>query len=133
MYHGAMNMMQLTMVALGGALGSVARYAISIKLGVWGGLTAFPFGTVVVNTLGCLLIGGLFGGAVLKGWLTPELRLFLVVGVLGGFTTFSTFAIESIELARNGAWGLALLNILLQNMLGLLAALVGFVLVSRSA
>ncbi|GJM09905.1 MAG: putative fluoride ion transporter CrcB [Lysobacteraceae bacterium] len=133
MYHGPMNAMQLLMVAAGGAVGSVARYIVSVKLGLWSGTTVFPWATVLVNALGCLLIGVVFAAAMVRGWLSPELRLLLAVGLLGGFTTFSTFAMESLELARNGEWSLAIVNVVLQNVLGLLMAFLGYWLVAARA
>ena len=133
MYHVLMNSMQLIMVAGGGAIGSVARYIVSVKLGLWSGTAVFPWATVLVNALGCLLIGAVFAAAMVRGWLSPELRLLLAVGLLGGFTTFSTFAMESLELAKNGEWSLAVLNVVLQNLLGLLMAFVGYWLVARVA
>lgn len=126
-----MNLTHLSLVALGGAVGSVLRYAVSSRMGLWSGTLMFPWGTVVVNTLGCLLIGLFFGAATVRGWLTPEMRLLVIIGLLGGFTTFSTFAMESLELLRNGQWALAVANVVLQNLLGLLMAFIGYWLVTR--
>ena len=88
------------LVGTGGFLGSIARYLIA----VW--LTehfpaAFPYGTFAANILGCLLIGVLFGLGQRYEWLTPGLMLFLATGFCGGFTTFSSFSLENINLLQN--------------------------------
>jgi CrcB protein len=85
----------------------------------------FPVGTVCVNLLGCLLIGvlsGYFSGPQL---IREEYRIGLTVGVLGGFTTFSTYGLETFNLVDGGEYRLAMLNILLSNGIGLLAVLIG--------
>ena len=83
----------LLLVALGGAVGSVLRYLLS------GINTSFPWGTFAVNILGSLLIGILVG-LVSKGVLSPEMKLLMVTGFCGGFTTFSTFANESFDMMK---------------------------------
>jgi len=104
-------------VALGGACGSWARWVV----GGWvqrrssaahGALALFPAGTIVVNLIGCLVIG--FFAALLeeRSTLDPAWRIFLLVGVLGGFTTFSSFGLETMALVRAGNFGLALGNVL---------------------
>ena len=118
-------MLKLLLIALGGGFGSVARYAIagwvqtaSDKL--------FPVGTMVVNVLGCLAIGVL--GAIFAGphSVREEYRLALTIGVLGGFTTFSTFSYETIELLNDGQLAKAAINVLLTNILCLIAAWIGY-------
>jgi len=103
-------------VALGGALGSWARWT----LGGWvqrrasaasGGLALFPAGTLAVNLLGCLAIGCLAAWLEERGAVDPALRIFLLVGVLGGFTTFSSFGFETVALVRDGNLGLAATNV----------------------
>ena len=86
----------LLLVALGGALGSVGRYLVSRWM-----TGTFPWGTLTVNLLGSLLIG-LLTGLVAKGSLSPEMKLLLVTGFCGGFTTFSTFANESFSMMKAG-------------------------------
>jgi CrcB protein len=117
------------LVAGGGALGSVGRYLV----GGWAhGLfpnVAFPIGTLLVNTLGCLAIGLIAGLFELRQAFGPDARVFLMVGVLGGFTTFSSFAYETLALARDAEMLRALANVLLQCALGLLAAWLGWSLV----
>ena len=113
--------MRLLLIAVAGGLGSVARYA----LGVWVqrlSSSAFPIGTVLVNVLGCLLIGFLataFSGRVLV--MREEFRIALTVGFLGGFTTFSAFTMETAALMNEGHGFRAAINVLLSISLGLLA------------
>lgn len=115
----------LLLIAVGGALGSVARYLVS----TWVlRLTNpyFPYGTFVVNVLGCVIFGLIVGLAQQRLPLSAELRAFFLVGVLGGFTTFSTFAFDSMSLLRDGQSGLALVNMAGQVVLGVAALYVGF-------
>ena len=116
-------------VAGGGALGAWLRYQVSgwVHRSVWsGGLSdRFPLGTFVVNLSGCFLLGLLAGLFYERSSVTPGLRAFLLIGVLGGYTTFSTFAMESLDLLRYGSWGLALTNVVASPTLGLLGAYLG--------
>ena len=95
------------LVCLGGALGSGARYATSLWAAAAIG-TAFPFGTLIVNVLGSFLLGFLMQAIPSSS----DLRLMLTTGVMGGFTTYSTFNYETTEFLREGAWPLAAANIL---------------------
>jgi fluoride exporter len=100
-------------LALGGALGTVARYGLSM----WAMPISqhLPWGTLLVNMLGALLIG-FFGTLTLSDGKYPvseQVRLFMMVGVCGGFTTFSAFSLQTLDLLRSGAWMRAILNILL--------------------
>ena len=106
------------MVGSGGFLGALARYGLGglVQRQVPG--TTFPYGTLVVNLLGCLLIGLFAGLAESRQLLTPELRLFGLVGVLGGFTTFSTFGHETFTMVRDGLYLSAATNVGLQVVLG---------------
>lgn len=98
-------------VGAGGFLGSVARWVLSgAVMKATGAL--FPLGTLAVNILGCFLIGFLMGLVEFRGIFAPEQRQFLVIGVLGGFTTFSSFSYETLALFRNGEHTLAGLNVL---------------------
>ena len=94
------------MVALGGALGSLVRYfmAGAVQPAWWPG---FPFGIFVVNITGGLAMGLITGLAALKLNLTPEMRAFLTTGILGGYTTFSTFSLDSAMLMERGAYAQA--------------------------
>jgi fluoride exporter len=104
--------MTVLWVALGGALGSVARYAVSGIAVRWLG-AAFPYGTLFVNVMGSFAIGLLAALVAADGRpsLGADARAFLLVGVLGGFTTFSSFSLETLNLARSGALAPALLNV----------------------
>lgn len=115
---------QVLAVALGGAIGSVLRYLSTLGMTRWFG-TAFPSGTLLVNLLGCLLAGLLFGMAEERSLLPPLIRLLLLTGFLGGFTTFSTFALETMTLVRDGSWAIALASFLANSVGGLALALAG--------
>jgi len=107
----AVTMQQLVLVALGSALGGVARF---LATGWVSGRVdpAFPWGTMTVNLVGSALIGLLAGlGDSQRLGLTPEARTFLMIGVLGGFTTFSSFSLETLRLLHDGAWSRAGANI----------------------
>jgi fluoride exporter len=116
--------MTLLLVAIGGALGSMARYSLV-------GLAArlmppdFPFGTFLVNVSGSLIFGLIVGVGEARGMLTSEARAFVLVGVLGGFTTFSSYSYDTFALVRDGAWTSVLLNSLGQVILGLGALAAG--------
>ena len=90
-------------VAFGGALGSVARYLMVQGLGLHAP-AAFPWGTLSVNVLGGLAIGLIAGIFSLHVALPAELRLFLITGILGGFTTFSAFSLDVVQVMARGAW-----------------------------
>lgn len=102
--------MKVLWIALAGAAGALSRYALT---GVIAGRTkgAFPWGTLVVNVSGSFVLGLLFVVMTERFLPSPTLRAAVTVGFLGAFTTFSTFALESLQLADEGAVGLALLNI----------------------
>ena len=102
--------MEVFLVALGGAAGAVFRYGITKAVQPLGA-GAFPFGIFVVNLSGAFLLGLVFTYLLERTAVSDELRLALTVGVLGAYTTFSTFSLDTIHLVQNGNWGLALLNI----------------------
>ncbi len=118
-------MTKVLMIAAGGAVGSTFRYFVA----GWGQrVTAgpFPVGTLTVNVVGCFLIGALgalFAGPVL---VRDEYRLALLVGALGGFTTFSSYGWETLALLNDAQYGRALLNVLSNNLLGLAAVWAGY-------
>lgn len=119
--------MRLLLVLLGGALGSVARYLVSTWMaGRFG--SAFPWGTFSVNVFGSLLIGLIATLADERGSIGPQVRVFIVVGVLGGFTTFSSFSLESLRLAENGELVRSAANVLGNLVAGFGAALLGIAL-----
>ena len=115
------------LVAAGGAFGSIARYALDGLVLRLGG-AYFPSGTFVVNGVGCLIFGLILG--LTEGrWvpLTPAGRLFLLIGLLGGFTTFSTFTFETFQLVRGGEYARGALNAAGQVIVGYAAMWVGYV------
>ena len=112
-------------VGFGGFLGSIGRYLLSGYVQHLMRATGFPYGTLVVNLIGCLLIGFLSQWVGARGFLSPETRLFVFMGLLGGFTTFSTFSNETMNLWQAGASAAALTNVALHVVLGLGAAWLG--------
>lgn len=111
-------------VALGSAIGGVGRYLLGIVLQRPG--IGFPVGTLVVNVLGCFAIGVILRVGVDPQAMTPATRTFLTVGVCGGFTTFSTFSVETLALLESGAWGRGTAYIMASVVLSVLAAAVGY-------
>jgi len=120
--------MQYLYVFLGGGLGAVCRYLATTAIGARFGMM-FPFGTLFVNTLGsflmALIMGFLLTMAKANNLLAEPLRLLLTVGFLGGFTTFSSFSMETLTLIRSGSIVLAIANIAANVLLGLIAAILG--------
>lgn len=120
-------------IAIGGALGSIARHAVNHMLHNRLLATRFPLGTVAVNLVGCFVIGllaGLLASERLA--LRPFWREFVFVGLLGGFTTFSTFGLDTFVLARTHAPGTALLNVALQVAAGLALVWLGYALGAKT-
>jgi fluoride exporter len=115
------------LVGIGGGLGAVLRHAMNTWLHGWLLSTTFPAGILVVNVLGSLVIGLLAGGLAGSrfAW-SAETRVFFFVGVLGGFTTFSSFTLDTLTLVRGGDLVLAALNVAGQVVLGLVAVGVGY-------
>jgi CrcB protein len=118
-------MLRVFMVGAGGFLGAVLRYLVggwvhNVLDNAW-----FPYGTLVVNVAGCLLIGFLAGLAENRFVFGAETRLFLFIGILGGFTTFSSFAYETLSLARDAQNLAAAINVLAQVSLGLAGVWIG--------
>jgi CrcB protein len=126
-------MKPLLLVALGGALGSAARYKLSGYLLHHTLDWRFPAGTFAVNVLGCLVAGILAGLAEKHDLLSPDTRLLLFTGVLGGFTTFSAFGLETMFLLRRGEVLVAGANVALSVVAGLLALWLGLGLASLKA
>lgn len=118
-------MQQLAVVALGGAAGSVLRFLCQRS---FNNIT-FPYGTLAINIGGCLLIGVLWG-FILKNSLHDTARLLLMTGFCGGFTTFSSFTLESIQLLTQQRWAAFLLYVLVSVTAGLLATFTGYKLIT---
>ncbi len=117
-------MTQVLAIAAGGAIGALLRYwtslAVHSRLG-----TGFPYGTLVVNVLGSLLMGFLYIWLIERLAAGPALRAFLLIGVLGAFTTFSAFSMETLNLIEGGQAGKALLNIAVSITVCIAAAALG--------
>lgn len=120
-------MKQLVLVGVGGFIGSAVRYKLSGLLLHYAAAWRFPLPTFLVNLLGCLLIGFLAGLTERREFFSNEARLFLFTGLLGGFTTFSAFGLEGIQLLRRGELAIALSYAALSVCLGFLAVWVGMV------
>ncbi len=111
-------------IGIGGGLGSICRYLLSLAAMKWMG-TAFPLGTFLINIIGSLLIG-LFLGFFDKNLLGDSTRLLLITGFCGGFTTFSAFSSENLNLILSGNWFTAILYSLLSVLLGISAVWLGY-------
>jgi CrcB protein len=111
------------LAALGGALGALARWAVTTALPHAPG--AWPWATLLVNLTGCLAIGALLAVLLARFPASPWLRPFLAVGVLGGYTTYSTFAVDVVQLARSGRGLLAVAYVLASVLGGLVAVVLG--------
>ena len=114
------KMRDLLFVFLGGGAGSILRYMVSR----WLNTSFFPWGTLAVNIIGCFLVS-LFGTWIARQSLPTDLRLLMVVGLCGGFTTFSTFGNETMTMLRNGHLLLSLIYIFLSVAAGIAAAYIG--------
>jgi CrcB protein len=116
-------------VGIGGCLGSVARYWLSgvvYRYTSGNGGSEFPYGTLAVNVLGCFLLGGIMGLVEYRQLFGPNVRLFLTMGLMGGFTTFSTFGFETFALLRDHQYWSVLGNVAGNVVVGLAAVLAGW-------
>lgn len=109
-------------VAIGGMIGAVGRYSISV---LFNNNTGFPYATLTVNFIGCFFLSFLMNHVAIKKKLSPEVLTALTVGVIGSFTTFSTFAVETIELLTSSL-GLAITYIIISVLGGLICCYTGF-------
>ena len=124
---------QLLLVAAGGAIGSVARWRVSGWVLHQAVDWRFPIGTFVVNVLGCLIVGVLAGLAIKEDFFSTDQRLLLFTGVMGGFTTFSAFGLETFYLLRRGEYLIAGSNMVLSMVVGMAALWVGYQLIAGRA
>jgi fluoride exporter len=123
-FCGGCHLNRFLLIAIGAVVGANARYWV----GVWAGGrfgADFPYGTFIVNVTGSLVIGFLLSLSTERLSLSPEMRLLLVTGFLGSYTTFSSYTFESMTLIRDGGMVNALINIFGNNLVGLTCALVG--------
>ena len=118
----------LFVIGLGSAVGGICRYLVQVYIGKYTPLT-FPVGTLVVNLTGCFLIGILFGLSGKYAWMTIDWRLFLITGLCGGYTTFSSFSLESLTLLRQGNFLYFSLYVLGSVAVGILATVAGAALI----
>jgi len=124
-----------TLIALGGALGALVRYGLNGLISEHQSRhlplpALFPLGTMIVNVSGCFAIGliaAVTDPAGGRSWMKPDWRDFLMVGICGGYTTFSSFGIQTLHLARDGEWLWAGVNVVGSNVLCLLAVYLGWV------
>jgi CrcB protein len=114
-------MIKTLLIGIAGLAGTLLRYWISAFVARQSGET-FPWGTLVVNILGCLLAGAVFHLTEQN----PTFRTVILIGLLGGFTTFSSFGLQTFNLLRDGSFGLATLNLVVSNVLGLFMVWVGY-------
>ena len=114
-------------IGLGSALGGMARYGCSDLAARYLGV-GFPWGTLIVNVTGSLIIGVLAALTVADGrfFVSPDVRAFLMIGVCGGFTTFSALSLETLNLARDGQWSAVAASIVLSVVICLLAVWLGY-------
>ncbi|MDD4645764.1 MAG: fluoride efflux transporter CrcB [Bacteroidales bacterium] len=116
--------MKIVLLLAGGAIGTLARYALAgFTHKVYSG--TFPMGTLAVNLLGSFIIGFLWGISESKN-ISPNYRSFVFIGLLGGFTTFSTYALETMNLVRANEIRQAITNVLVTNIAGLVLVFIGF-------
>ena len=121
-------MPKIILVSLAGLVGTLGRYWLSEVMARKYG-DAFPWGTLLVNAIGCFLAGAVFYLAEERLVLSPTARSVLLIGLLGGFTTFSSYGLQTFTLMRGGEFGLAALNLMLANLLGLSLVWAGYSLV----
>jgi CrcB protein len=116
---------RIVLIGLGGLVGAVLRYWIGAQVQEFSKSVSFPFGTLAVNAIGCLLLGILSYLTEYRGALSADLRAMLMSGLLGAFTTFSSFSLETINLVSAGQYLAAGGNLVANNGLGLMAVWLG--------
>ena len=121
-------MLKTILIGLAGLSGTLLRYWLSGLVARQYGET-FPWGTMAVNMIGCLLTGAIFNLTEERFLVNPTLRTVILIGLMGGFTTFSSYGLQTFTLVRDGEFGLATLNIGVSNVLGLLMVWAGYALV----
>ncbi len=125
-------MERVLLVGLGGFIGSILRYAVGGAVGRWKAGWTFPIETLLINVVGCVVLGLLAGLSESRGLFSGTTRAFLFIGLLGGFTTFSTFGYETYQLLRSGQWPDAALSTGLQMVLGIGGVWAGHMLAAMS-
>ena len=120
-------MMNLLLIAIGGAVGSLARFGTAVLFATPAERSQFPWGTLAANLIGCLLVGYV-NGLLIDKLLRPEMRYLLTIGFLGGYTTFSTFGYETAGYLRDGHYARAAAYLILSNVAGVALVLAGLAL-----
>lgn len=120
--------MRLTLIAIFGAIGTLARYGLQGVVQVRGG---FPYGTLLVNLSGCFLLGLIGQFTLNRMVISPDLRVAIAVGFFGGFTTFSSFGWETAKMLEEGAWARATAYVSTSVIIGLLLSIAGIRLANR--
>jgi fluoride exporter len=120
-------MQKIIFIGLAGLVGTLLRYWLSgVVASKYG--EAFPWGTIAVNLIGCLVTGAVFCLTEERLLVSPTVRAVIMIGLLGGFTTFSAYGLQTFTLLRDSELGLALLNVVTSNVLGLFMVWIGYVL-----
>jgi len=119
-------MQKIILVGLAGLVGTLSRYWLSGFVARQYGET-FPWGTMAVNLVGCFLAGAVFYVTEERFLISPTIRTIILIGFLGGFTTFSSYGLQTFTLLRDGEFGLATLNVAASNVFGLLMVWIGYV------
>jgi len=120
-------MQKTILIALAGLTGTLLRYWLSGYVARQYGET-FPWGTMAVNLIGCLVTGAVFYVTEERFLINPTVRTVILIGLLGGFTTFSSYGLQTFTLLRDGEYGLATLNVVTSNVLGLFMVWAGYTL-----
>lgn len=123
--------MNAVVVGAGGFIGAICRFGLSGLIQRNAALAAFPYGTLLVNMLGCLLIGIIAGLVESRQMFGPDFRRFVLIGVLGGFTTYSTFGAETFAMLRDAEFIKAVANVGIHVVLGLALVMAGYGLATR--
>ena len=118
-------MSKTILIGIAGLIGTLLRYWLSAIVARQSGET-FPWGTLVVNVVGCLIAGAVFHLTEERAVFNPTLRTVILIGLLGGFTTFSSYGLQTFTLLKDGAFGLATLNLVVSNVLGVLMVWAGY-------
>jgi CrcB protein len=120
-----LNLSYALLAGVGGFIGSILRYWLSGVAQGWA-QDRFPLGTLMVNAVGCLVIGAFVSLFEYRQWFSPEVRIFVTVGILGGFTTFSAFGYETFRLLLDGEYLWAVTNVMANVVIGLSAVTIGW-------
>jgi len=118
-------MTKTILIGVAGLIGTLLRYWLAGFVSRQSGET-FPWGTLVVNIVGCLIAGAVFQMTEERALFNPTFRAVILIGLLGGFTTFSSYGLQTFTLLKDGAFGLATLNLLVSNVLGLFMVWTGY-------